>query len=106
MAKRYKYTVTRKKEAAGGVLSLVLALVSCLLLMMSTVIAAVQNGNAAIWLGGAGLISLGLSVYGFIVGLGNLKDKELGHRWGTIGSLLCGILAAVWLGVFLTGVKG
>lgn len=106
MAKRYRYTVTRKKEAPGGMLSLVLAAVSCLLLFVATVIAAIQNGNAAIWLGGAGLISLGLSLYGFWVGLGSLKDKELGHRWGMMGSLFCGILAAVWLGIFLTGVRG
>ena len=106
MAKRYKYTATRKKEAAGGILSLALAAVSCLLLLVSTLVAAAQNGNAAIWLGGAGLISLGLSVYGFLVGLGSLKAKEMGHRWGMIGSLFCGVLAAIWLGIFLTGVRG
>lgn len=105
MAKRYKYAAVKKKEAQGGVLSLALACVSLAFLLFSTVAAAARGGEASIWLGGFGLISMGLSVYGFLVGLNSLKDKQRAHRRGIPGAFLCGVLAAIWLGVFLAGVR-
>lgn len=106
MAKRYKYTVRKHDEAPGGTLSLVLAVLSFLFLAGSMITAAVQNGQGAIWLGAFGLMSMAFSVYGFIMGIKSLKNQQKSHRLGVIGSLLCGVLAVIWLGIFLTGVSG
>ncbi len=49
---------------------------------------------------------MAFSVYGFLMGIKSLKNQQKSHRLGVIGALLCGVLAVIWLGIFLTGVSG
>ena len=67
--KRYKYAFTRKKHTKGGKLSSILAFASFLLFVGSAICSMMMGGKGGLYLGAAGFIAIGFSVYGFILGL-------------------------------------
>ena len=79
MARRYRYSFTKKKEAKKGKLSAGLAAASFL------------------------LFATLLSVYGFIMGLLSFSEEGRSHKTSIIGSISNGLFLIVWIGVYLTG---
>ena len=78
MARRYRYSFTKKKEAGKG-----------------------QYGFVT---GGVCLFAALLSIYGFIMGLLSFSEAGKGHKTSIIGSITNGIIMILWLGIYLTGV--
>lgn len=103
MARRYRYSFTKKKEAAKGKLSAGLAAASFLLFVVAVILAYSLNGSLGFIIGGVGLFATLLSVYGFIVGLLGFSEEGKNHRTCIIGSISNGIIMVVWLGIYLTG---
>ena len=87
MARRYRYAIIKKKEAAKGKLSVGLAIASLLLFGGAVGIAYVLEGS-----------------YGFIVGGISFSEEKCTHRTSIIGSILNGIFMVGWLAFFLMGV--
>ena len=83
MAKRYRYAFTKKKEASKGKLSIGLAVMSLFLL-----------GTA-----------LGVSIYGFLMGLSSFSEENRMHRTSIVGSISNGIIVVVWLAFYLVGIQ-
>lgn len=104
MAKRYRYSFTKKKEAGKGKLSVGLAVASFLLFAGSVMLAFFLEGSYGFLVGGTGLFATLLSVYGFIMGLMSFSEEEKSHRTSIIGSIANGVIMIMWLGVYLTGV--
>lgn len=104
MAKRYRYSFTKKKEAGKGKLSVGLAAGSALLFVTAVVAAFLLEGKLGFLVGGVGLFATLLSVYGFIMGLRSFSEENRSHKTSIIGSITNGVIMIVWLGVFLTGV--
>ena len=93
MARRYRYAIIKKKEAAKGKLSVGLAIASLLLFGGAVGIAYVLEGSYGFIVGGICLFAALLSVYGYQA-----------HRTSIIGSILNGIFMVGWLAFFLMGV--
>ena len=104
MAKRFRYAFAKKKEAAKGKLSTVLAAVSFLLFLASVLISFLLQGEYGFVVGGICLFAMLLSVYGFIMGLSSFSEEKRAHRTSMIGSIANGIIMVGWLGFFLMGV--
>lgn len=104
MAKRYRYSFTKKKEAGKGKLSVGLAVASFLLFAGSVMLAFFLEGSYGFLVGGTGLFATLLSVYGFIMGLMSFSEEGKSHRTSIIGSIANGVIMIMWLGVYLTGV--
>ena len=66
MARRYRYAIIKKKEAAKGKLSVGLAIASLLLFGGAVGIAYVLEGSYGFIVGGICLFAALLSVYGFL----------------------------------------
>lgn len=66
MARRYRYSFTKKKEAKKGKLSAGLAAASFLLFITAVVLAYLLDDSFGFLVGGVGLFATLLSVYGFI----------------------------------------
>ena len=98
MARRYRYAIIKKKEAAKGKLSVGLAIASLLLFG-----AAVGTAYGFI-VGGICLFAALLSVYGFLMGISSFSEEKCTHRTSIIGSILNGIFMVGWLAFFLMGV--
>lgn len=105
MAKKYKYSFAGKKEVREGRGALVLSALALALFFISITISYISEGNAGIAVGAFGLFSLLCAAYGFYLGMSVLKLRQKGHTIATIGSITSGIVAILWLTVFLLGLK-
>ena len=79
MARRYRYSFTKKKEAKKGKLSAGLAAASFLLFITAVALA-----------------------YFLDTSLGFLEEGK-SHKTSMIGSIANGLIMVVWLGIYLTG---
>lgn len=104
MAKRYRYSFVKKKEAEKGKLSVGLAAASLILFLAAVLTAFALNGAYGFIVGGICLFATMLSVYGFIMGLLSFSEEKRTHRTSIVGSILNGIIMVGWLGFFLMGV--
>ena len=103
MAKRYRYSFVKTKEAEKGKLSVGLA-ASLILFLAAVLTAFALNGAYGFIVGGICLFATMLSVYGFIMGLLSFSEEKRTHRTSIVGSILNGIIMVGWLGFFLMGV--
>ena len=103
MARRYRYSFTKKKEAKKGKLSAGLAAASFLLFITAVVMAYLLDDSFGFLVGGVGLFATLLSVYGFIMGLLSFSEEGRSHKTSIIGSISNGLFLIVWIGVYLTG---
>ncbi|MDD5803586.1 DUF6142 family protein [Blautia sp. HCP3S3_H10_1] len=103
MARRYRYSFTKKKEAKKGKLSVVLAAASFLLFIAAVALAYFLDESLGFLVGGVGLFAALLSVYGFAMGLLSFSEEGRSHRTSIIGSISNGLILIVWIGVYLTG---
>lgn len=104
MAKRYRYSIIKRKEAAKGKLSVGMAAASLILFAAAVLTTFGLNGRYGFIAGGICLFASLLSVYGFIMGLLSFSEEKRIHRTSTVGSLLNGVILVGWLGFFLMGV--
>jgi hypothetical protein len=105
MAKRFKYTSRIKPESQGGMAALLMAALSVFLFMVSVIISYAFAGDAGNILGVVGLVGLLLAVAGFIIGIKSFAEKEKSHRFTTIASIINGIVAVIWLALYLVGIS-
>ena len=103
MARRYRYSFTKKKEAKKGKLSAGLAAASFLLFITAVALAYFLDTSLGFLVGGVGLFATLLSVYGFIMGLLSFSEEGKSHKTSMIGSIANGLIMVVWLGIYLTG---
>ena len=100
--KRYKYSFTKKRHTRGGVESSILALMSGLLFFGAAICSLVMSGQGGMYLG---ILALGLSVYGFILGLKSFSEQNRAFLYSKIGSVANGVLMVIWIALFLVGIS-
>lgn len=105
MAKRFKYTSRLRPEAKGGVAAILMAAISALLFLVAVITSYVYAGEAGIVLGAIGLTGLLLAIVGFFIGIKSFSEKERSHKFSTIASIANGIIAVIWLGLYLVGIR-
>lgn len=105
MAKKYKYSFAGKKEAKEGRGAIVLSAIALALFFASMLISYFTEGNAGILVGAFGLFSFMCSLYGFYLGISVLKTRRKGYTIAAIGSISSGLVAIIWLSMFLMGLK-
>ena len=103
MARRYRYSFTKKKEAKKGKLSAGLAAASFLLFITAVALAYFLDTSLGFLVGGVGLFATLLSVYGFIMGLLSFSEEGKSHKTSIIGSIANGLIMVVRLGIYMTG---
>ena len=103
--KRYKYSLTNKNHAAKGVVSTACAGISFGILCVASLCSMAYHGNGGIYLGAMGLAALGISIYGFIMGLRSFSEKHKNQRFCKIGAMANGVIMVIWLALFLVGLS-
>ena len=103
MAKRYRYAFVKKRESRRGKISVVLAIISVLLFIAAMAVD-IWEVPVPHLVGGLCLLGALLSLYGFFAGILSFSEKNRGNTTGIIGSISCGIIVIIWLGLYLTGV--
>ena len=103
MARRFRYDFTRKKEAKGGVWSLMMAGLS-IACFAASVVCAFLMGEARAYVAGAlALAGVLSSVYGLLIGFLSFSEKDAEHTSSIAGSIGNGIISVIWLWLYLSG---
>ena len=103
MSKRYRYAFTKKKEAPGGIASVICAAVSLGAFIVAVAVRSLSEGAPGWLVGGICLTGALLSVYGFGAGIRSFSDRTKGHAASMTGSLASGVVMIIWLGLYLGG---
>ena len=103
--KRYKYSFANKNHAAKGVVSTACAGISAGIFCVASLCSLAYQGNGGIYLGALGLAALGISIYGFIMGLRSFSEKQKNQRFCKIGAMANGVIMVIWLALFLVGLS-
>ena len=95
--KRYKYDFAKKKHSEKGVTSSVFAGISLGIFCIAAICSLAFHGKGGLYLGAMGLIAIGLSIYGFILGLrpaflqnwSSRKRRAYGYLAGAVSAGTC-----------------
>ena len=95
---------TKKKHTKDGIISSILALASFLLFAGACICSMVLRGKGGLYLGAMGILAMGLSIYGFLLGLKSFSEENRNFLYSKTGSVANGILTVIWLTMFLIGI--
>lgn len=101
--KKYKYDFAVKREPEDGKASVVYAGLSFAFVLVS--FCSVYFGISETVAGAVGFTATLLALAGFVVGLLSLRDRDAHHSFGIIGTVANGLLAVVWIGLYLAGIN-
>ena len=105
MARRPKYKFAKKEYAKKGRLSTWIAIASASLFVIAVLISFAFGGAAGVYLGGLGLMSMLLSLFGFFLGVQGYSEKRCSHIFCTIGTIANGMICILYLALFAVGVS-
>lgn len=106
MLKRKKASIkfVGRKQSIYGLISTIIGGVGVVTLGVLFYIATKAKGMASLWMGLVGILLLGLSIAGFIVGTRGLKQKDVFYGLPIVGTasngvLLIGMVVLYFLGL-------
>ena len=95
----------KNKYSGQGIASTVFAGISLGIFCAAALCALIFHGKGGMYLGALGLIAIGLSAYGFVVGLKSFSEKNRDQLFCKIGAVGNGVLMVIWLALFLVGIS-
>jgi hypothetical protein len=108
--KKNKYSFAKKRHSRQGIASTVFAGISLGIFCVAALCSLIFHGKGGMYLGVLGLIAIGLSVYGFIVGLKSFSKENRAYTYSKVGAIANGavgngVLMVIWLALFLIGIS-
>ncbi len=103
IGKRHKIQFTDKKHPFIGVLSMIIAIVSLLMMIVLFICSGTEKGNGGILYGYLGILNLILSVIGFIFALRCSNREDIYMTTPTVGSVLNGAIIIIYLILYFLG---
>lgn len=100
--KRYRYNIIQERSK-GGYAAVWMAGISCFFFILDILLSYYFEGKGGLLLGAIGLFSMATAAYGFYVGMRSFQESRVSHRLSAIGSIASGVLAMLWLGLFILG---
>lgn len=104
MAKRRMYSFEEEKHSGKGITSTVLGILSMLIFGVLAWLAYYLDGQGGVWLGSIGFTGIVFTVCGVILGLMSFREDNVRYLFCKIGSVLNGIMFAMWVFVLLLGI--
>lgn len=87
-----------------GIISAVIGIAVVLGFLSISVISGLAKGKGSILLGFIGILLFGLSVFGFILSYKSFQKKDIFYRFPIIGAVLNGIMALLFLVIYIVGI--
>ena len=104
MAKKMMYSFAEKKNPVSGIISTIMGAVSLIFLLAMVIVSYYMWGHAGIYAGAFGLCGMIFALAGFLLGVTSFSEKNIKYKYPKLGSILCGIMFVIWLGLYLIGV--
>jgi len=98
MAKKRMYSFAKEKHSGKGILSTILGTLSLVIL------AYYLDGQGGVYLGSIGLLGMVFAVSSVVFGLMGFGENNVRYLFPKIGSILGGIMVALWVFVVLIGI--
>lgn len=105
MAKKRMYSFAEKRHSQKGILSTVLGGLSFLILCVLMYISFFSAGNGGVWLGAVGMTAIVLAALGLVSGLMSFRERDVFYFFSKTGSILSGVMLAIWIFFYLIGVS-
>ncbi len=102
--KRRRIRFSDKTHPAGGIVSVILGIVSLLALVTLCILSGQAKGNAGIGIGFAGMGVLSMSLDGFVLAVRCSREEDIYMSTPAVGSVLNGVLMLIMLMLFIRGV--
>ncbi len=90
-------------HSPDGIRASVLGGISALVFVILSILCMHMEGQAGMWAGSIGFTAFFLSFVGMVRGLHSFQDPCRSYRLSRIGTLLSGIMVAVWFLTFCVG---
>ena len=97
MAKKRMYSFAKEKHSGKGILSTILGTLSLVIFAVLAWLAYYLDGQGGVYLGSIGLL-------GMVFGLMGFGENNVRYLFPKIGSILGGIMVALWVFVVLIGI--
>ena len=102
MAKTYTYKV-HPRAGRKGVVSVVLSGITIILFLGLLTACTVLKGQAGLWAGAVGFSGMMAALAGVIIGLRSFRDRQPSYGFSKTGTIINGIMVAVWFILFCRG---
>lgn len=103
IGKRRKVQFTDKKHPIHGIVSMVIAVTSLLMMLILFIGSGMARGKGSIVYGYLGILNLIFSVVGFVLALRCLKKEDIYMTTPTVGAVLNGVIIIVYLILYFLG---
>lgn len=104
MAKKRMYSFAKEKHSGKGITSTVLGILSLLIFGVLAWLAYYLDGQGGAYLGSIGFTGLVFTVCGVVLGLLSFGEDNVRYFFSKVGSILNGIMLALWVFVVLLGI--
>ena len=98
------YSYQETNHSGRGIAATVLGAVSLLLFVVLTGISAMRGGSGGPWVGSFGAAAFLIAFYGMVMGLRSFRDRCRSYNMSKAGTIISGIVTAVWFLVFCAGI--
>ena len=105
MAKKRMYSFAKEKHSGKGILSTILGTLSLVIFAVLAWLAYYLDGQGGVYLGSIGLLGMVFAVSSVVFGLMGFGENNVRYLFPKIGSILGGIMVALWVFVVLMGFK-
>jgi hypothetical protein len=102
--KKDNFKFSGRSHSVKGIISVILAVISLLSIISSSIISAISHGNGGIFLGMIGIVSLVISLVGFILGIKGSLEKEIYYMAPVIGMIMNGLLFLFYFVLYVVGI--
>lgn len=101
--KRKRIQFTDRSHPTMGIVSVILAVAALVMLITLCVLSGKAKGNSGLGTGALGMVSMIMSIMGFIMAVKCYRQEDIYMVTPTIGSIMNGILVVVFLLLFFIG---
>lgn len=102
MAKAYTYKI-HPRAGRKGVVSVVLSGITIILFLGLLTACTALKGKAGLWAGAVGFSGMMAALSGVIIGLRSFRDRQPSYGFSKTGTIINGIMVAVWFILFCRG---
>lgn len=101
--KRKRIQFTDRSHPTMGIASVLLGVVALAMLIILCIVSGEAKGNSGIFIGVLGMISMMISIVGFIMAIKCYRKEDIYMVTPTIGSVMNGMLVVIFLLLFFIG---
>ena len=104
MARNHQNTWQEKKYSFRAAAALTLGGISAVMFAFLAVLSAALKGETGMWAGALGTSAMLCAFVGILLGLGSFRDLLNSYAMSKAGTIISGIMGAVWFLVFCAGI--